>query len=96
MAIMHNPLHPGEIVKDALMATNLNITELAKRLKVDRTTLSRLLNGNSNISPDMALRLALLLGTSVQMWLNIQRDWELSKLEKKKSTLRIEPLEKAA
>ncbi len=44
----------------------------------------------------MALRLALFLGTSVEMWLNIQRDWELAKLEKKKAKIRIEPLKKAA
>lgn len=94
---IHNPLHPGEIVRDALLTgAHLTVTTAAKKLKVDRTTLSRLLNCASNISPEMALRLALFLGTSVEMWLNIQRDWELAKLQKKKAKIRIEPLKKAA
>ena len=95
--VIYKPLHPGEIVKDALLSgTGLTVTSAAKMLKVDRTTLSRLLNGCSNISPDMALRLALFLNTSVEMWLNLQRDWELSKLEKKRARLKIQPLKKAA
>lgn len=96
MAI-HKPLHPGELVREALIeGAQLTVTEAAKKLKVDRTTLSRLLNGSANISPDMALRLSLFLDTSVEMWLNVQRDWELSKLQKKKTKLRIEPWRKAA
>jgi len=75
---MHKPLNPGEIVKDALFeGTSLTVTEAAQRLKVDRTTLSRLLNGHAGISADMACRLAKLLGTTPEMWLNVQRDYDL-------------------
>jgi antitoxin HigA-1 len=96
MAI-YEPLHPGEIVRDALLnETDLTITSAAEQLGVDRTTLSRLLNKHSGISPDMALRLAMLLNTSVEMWLNIQRDYDLWLLEKKKRHLRIKPLSKVA
>jgi len=46
MSIMHKPLHPGEIVRDALFTdTNLTVSGVAKKLKIDRTTFSRLLNG---------------------------------------------------
>lgn len=97
MPIIHDPLHPGEIVKDALFdETRLTVTKAAARLKVDRSTLSRLLNGHSGISPDMAYRLSLLLGTSAEMWLNIQRDYDLWQIRCHSARLKIEPLKKAA
>jgi addiction module HigA family antidote len=84
MNIMHNPLHPGTIVRDALFnETGIDtVGDAAQRLKVNRITLSRLLNGHSGISPEMAYRLSLLLGTSPEMWLNIQRDYDLWQIQK--------------
>lgn len=93
MSIMHNPLHPGEVVKDALLdGTDLTVGDAAKRLKVDRTTLSRLLNGRSGMSADMACRLSLLLGTSAEVWLNLQRDYDLWQVKKKVKFLNIRPI----
>jgi antitoxin HigA-1 len=91
MAIMHNPLHPGEIIRDALFnETSIKtVGDAAKMLKVERTTLSRLLNGHSGISPEMAYKLSLLLGTSAEMWLNIQRDYDLWMVRKKYKNLHI-------
>lgn len=79
---MHKPLHPGEIVRDALcnQETGLSVSEAALRLGVERTTLSRLLNGHAGISPEMAMRLSMLLNTSIEMWLNIQRDYDIWKI----------------
>jgi len=95
MSVMHNPLHPGELVRDALFnETELHtVEEAAKRLKVERTTLSRLLNGHSGISAEMAYKLSLLLNTSCEMWMNIQRDYELWKVRKKCKKLHIAKLE---
>jgi addiction module HigA family antidote len=93
MALIYEPLHPGEIVRDALFTnTDLTVSLAAKKLKVDRTTLSRLLNGHSGISPDMAYRLSLLLNTSVEMWMNIQRDYDLWQIQRKSKKIRILPL----
>jgi addiction module HigA family antidote len=93
MDIMHNPLHPGEIIKETLCdGAGLNVTEAAIKLKVDRTTLSRLLNGRAGISADMADRLSLLLGTSAEMWLNLQRDYDLFCVRNKKKRPKIKPL----
>ena len=93
MTTIYEPLHPGEIVKYALFTdTDLTVSLAAKKLKVDRTTLSRLLNGHSGISPDMAYRLSLLLNTSAEMWMNVQRDYDLSKIQQKKRKIRISPL----
>lgn len=76
--MIHNPLHPGELVKETLIeGAGLSVTDAAHKLGIDRATLSRLINGHSGISPEMAFRLSMLLGTSVEMWLNIQRDYDI-------------------
>lgn len=95
---MYKPLHPGEIVRDALCneETALTVSEAANRLQVQRTTLSRLFNGHSGISPEMALRLAMLLGTSIEMWLNIQRDYDIWKVQTTRPKPRIRKLKLAA
>lgn len=93
MGIMYKPLHPGEIVRDALFTdTDLTVGEAANRLKVDRTTLSRLLNGHSGISPDMAYKLSLLLNTSPEMWMNIQKDYDLWEAKSRNRGIKIKPL----
>ena len=53
---MHNPAHPGEVLRDYL--GEADVTSLARRLKVARTTLSRILNGHSGLSAAMAIRLS--------------------------------------
>lgn len=64
---MHNPAHPGEVLREYLPAT-LGVTESAKRLGVTRQALSAVLNGRAGISAEMALRLEAALGTSAEMW----------------------------
>lgn len=94
MATMYEPLHPGEIVKDALFnETGIRtVSEAATLLKVSRITLSRLLNGHAGISSEMAYRLSLLLPPSAEMWLNIERDYELWQVRKKFKNLKITKL----
>ncbi len=94
--VIHKPLHPGLIVKDALFTdTELTVTSAAEKLGVDRTTLSRILNGHIGISPEMAMRLSLFLETSAEMWMNLQRDYDLWTISKQRSKLKIKPLLKA-
>lgn len=79
---IHSPKHPGQLVQEILIdAAGLSVTEAAERLGVTRTTLSRLLNGHSDISPTMALRLSKLLGTSVDMWVNLQAQYDIWKIK---------------
>ena len=97
MTMMHEPLHPGEIVKDALIdGAGLNVTEAAQKLDISRTALSRLLNGHAGISPEMALRLAKLLGTSIEMWINIQAQYDTWQISQMASKIKVKPLKKAA
>jgi len=72
---MHNPAHPGEILRDHM--GSMPVGKLARHLGVSRVTLSRLLNGNSGVSADMALRLSEALGTSPELWLNLQSHYDL-------------------
>ena len=95
---IHNPLHPGEIVKEILLdGANLSVTDAAEELKVNRTTLSRLINGHIGISPDMALRLSKLLPNSnIELWMNLQRDYDIWLVSKQAKNVKIKPLRKVA
>lgn len=75
MTQMHNPPHPGEVLREWL--GEMEVTEAARKLGVTRVTLSRILNGASGISADMALRLEAALGTSAEMWMGLQAAFEL-------------------
>lgn len=91
--MIHAPLHPGEIVRDVCIEqTGLTITEVAHKLGVDRTTFSRLLNGHAGISPEMALRLSIALNTSITMWMNLQRDYDIWKAEQHRKQMHVQKL----
>jgi antitoxin HigA-1 len=77
MVRMFNPPHPGLVLREWL--GDMQVTEAARRLGVARSTLSRLLNGESDMSPEMALRLEIALGTSPEMWMGLQCDYDLWK-----------------
>lgn len=94
--MVHEPLHPGEIVREICVeGAGLTVKEAAKRLDVDRTTLSRLLNGHAGISADMAVRLSLALGNSPTLWMNLQRDYDLWKAQQHQSQWHIEKINAA-
>ena len=75
MTRMHNPPHPGEVLREYL--GDITITEAAVKLGVNRVTLSRVVTGASGISADMAYRLAQAFGTSVEMWAGMQMQHDL-------------------
>ncbi len=80
---MHNPPHPGEIIRKLCVEPlGLTVTEAAKALKVTRKTLSTLLNGRAGISPEMALRLYRVFGRTPEGWLRLQLQFDLWKAEK--------------
>lgn len=78
MTTMHNPAHPGEVLRDGVFAdTGMTVTEFARRLGVTRVALSRVLNGKSAVSAGMAVRLAAALGGSAESWLHMQANYDL-------------------
>ena len=74
----HNPPHPGEVLWELDMKpAKLSVTKVAERLGVDRKTLSRVINGRAGISAEMAIRLARAFNTTPELWLNMQRSYDL-------------------
>ncbi len=80
MSRMHNPAHPGEVLREWL-PEGMTITKAAKELQVSRTMLSKVLNGKAGVTAGMALRLSVWLGTSPDVWLGMQTQWDLWQAE---------------
>ncbi len=94
--LMHNPPHPGEIIKElCLEPLGISITEAAKALGVSRKTLSSIINGNAGISPEMAVRLSIAFNTSSESWLNQQTQYDLWEAEQHRKELRVKRLSAA-
>ena len=88
--LMHNPPHPGEILRSlCLEPLGLSVTDAAAGLGVSRKTLSAILNGRAGISPEMAVRLSIAFKTSAESWLNQQLQYDLWRAEKLRKTLRV-------
>jgi addiction module HigA family antidote len=78
---MNNPPHPGRIVRqDCLEPLSLTITQAAKVLGVTRQALNNLVNEKAGISPEMAVRLAKAFGSSPEMWLHLQVNYDLAQV----------------
>jgi antitoxin HigA-1 len=91
MARMHNPPHPGEMLKeDVLPALGLTVTDAAEQLGVSRVAFSRVINARAAISAELAIRLAQWLGGSAEIWLRAQLQYDLWHAEQK-STAKVKP-----
>lgn len=75
MTRMHSPPHPGEVLREYL--GDVSVNSAADHLRVNRVTLSRVLNGASGISADMAIRLGQAFGTSAELWAGMQLQFDL-------------------
>ena len=75
---MYNPPHPGEFITEVYLEPNgISGRELAAKLDVAASTLSRILKGSSRITPEMALRLSKAIGRSPESWLTMQDNHDL-------------------
>lgn len=82
MTRMHHPAHPGEVLRDGVFSTGeVTVTHAAKALGVTRVALSRVLNGKSAVSAEMAVRLGKWLNTGAEVWLNMQTQYDLWRAE---------------
>lgn len=84
------PTHPGQVLKNLYMEPlGLSQTDAADNLGVARKTLSMLLNEHQGISAEMALRLAKAFNTTPELWLNMQRNYDLWNAEQKVKLTKI-------
>src|SRR2546423_1712167 len=80
---MYNPPHPGEFIKETYLDPfKVSQNEIADKLDVARSTFSRLVRGDSNISPEMAIRLSKVLGRTPESWLSMQAAYDLFSAKK--------------
>ncbi|MFO7816248.1 MAG: HigA family addiction module antitoxin [Thermodesulfobacteriota bacterium] len=81
-SMKRQPTHPGCILKfDYLEPLSISVTEMASKLNVSRKTLSKILNEKGAVTPDMALRLSRAFNTTPDLWLNLQKNFDLWKAE---------------
>ena len=88
---MKNPPHPGHSIKDACLdPLGLSVTEGAKVLGVARHTLSRVINGQAGISPEMAIRLEKAGWSNADMWLRLQSQYDLAQVRRREDQIKVE------
>jgi len=93
---MHNPPHPGEVLKAlCLKPLGLSVTEAAQALGVSRKTLSSILNGRAGISPEMAVRLSMAFDSTAESWLNQQVQYDLWCVQRRRKKLYVARLSAA-
>lgn len=93
MMKMYNPPHPGEIIKGLwLDPAGVSITEAAQAMAVSRKTLSKIINGRARVTPELAVRLAIALGSSAESWLGHQAAYDLWELEQHPDQAHVVPL----
>lgn len=80
---MKNPPHPGRIVRqECIEPLGLTVKEVAERLGIRRQTLNNLVNGKAGISPEMSVRLAKAFGSSPEVWLGLQMQYDLAEVKR--------------
>jgi len=88
---MHEPAHPGEIIReDCIAALGLSVTAAAKGLDVSRQSLSELLNGRSGISAEMAIRLEKAGWSTADAWLRMQAQYDLYRARQRESEIKVQ------
>ena len=88
---MKNPPHPGRIVRqECIEPLGLTIKDAAERLGITRQTLNNLVNGKAGISPEMSIRLSKAFGSSPEVWLGLQMEYDLAKAKKNADRIKVQ------
>ncbi len=91
---MYNPPHPGEFIREVYLEPfHLSARQVAAKLRVSPSTFNRVLNGDSGVTPEMALRLAKTLGRSPESWLVMQHNHDLWQARQRMNLKEVEKLE---
>lgn len=89
---MKNPAHPGRLIKADLDAMSLTVAEAAKGLGVTRQQLYRVINGECAITPEMAIRLEKAIGSTADMWLRMQMNYDLAQVRLRAASIKVKRL----
>src|SRR5271166_4199264 len=95
---MHNPPHPGRIIKEAIAAIPMNVTRFAAHIGVSRVALSRVLNEKAGVTAEMSIRISEAFGQdSPEIWFNLQNDYDFWQASRARTgRKKVEPLQSAA
>ena len=94
MARMHDPAHPGEIIKEYI-PNGMTQEDVADCLDISRQQLGAVINGRASVETEMAARLALGFGTTAEFWLNLQMNWNLWQFDQQKKKLKVKRINAA-
>lgn len=90
-------IHPGEMIKDEIIARGISQKELAKQMNVSYSVFNEILNGKRPVTTEYALLLEAALGTNANLWLRLQADYNMQKMKQDKSFMkRLENVRKIA
>ena len=94
---MKNPPHPGEFIRTEIVAAaGLSVTAAAAALQVSRPALSSLLNGNADLSGDMALRIEKAFGVKMDTLMRMQSAYDIAQTRKREKLIRVRPIRRVA
>ena len=90
-------IHPGEMIKDEIMARGITQKELARQMGVSYTVFNEILNGKRPVTTEYAMLLEAALGTDANIWIGLQNSYNMQKMRQDKSFLkRLESIRKIA
>jgi antitoxin HigA-1 len=90
--MMKNPPHPGQGLRDEIDELGLSVAEAAKALGVTRQQLYRVVSGGCGITPEMAVRLELAIGSNADFWLRLQANYDLAQIRNRAKPLKVKKL----
>jgi len=90
---MKNPVHPGELIGDALDELGVSIVEAARGLGITRQQLHNIIAGRSAITPEMAVRFEQALGSTADTWMRMQINYDLAQVRKRASAIKVKRFE---
>jgi addiction module HigA family antidote len=86
---MKNPPHPGRLVKENLDELGLSVAQAAEGLGVTRQQLYKVINGESAVSPEMAVRLEKAIGSTAAAWLRMQAAYDIAEVRKREGEINV-------
>jgi addiction module HigA family antidote len=91
---MKHPVHPGQFVKEIVLEPlGLNVSEAAKALGVTRVALSRLVNGQASLSPEMAIRLDKAFGADMETLMRMQSSYDIARAKERQGSIQVAPFQ---